>query len=435
MRSQVHIQPLPQVQVPDNTQTLNLMQRLGDQLGTMRKEKEATELTNQLMNNESREDALKSQAIMAEEETAINQVREKAQTAQSAVRSQSRIKSMMNDQDQRQAFMRLHKIDPNAARMVMSVFAAEDEEQKQILAQEAHAARVFNHNVMGLNANGQHDDAKAVLMAKAKQVNDAGVPPEQNEYLQMANYSPEQLQQALLAKQSLAGEAIKIAEKQGFIQLSEGQVLLDGSGNPIYKNNKDRSMSDYEAAKIGLDYEKLQHEKSNQKPQKRETVLQDGVHYYKDNGERVLPNVKGKGQDTDQVWNTFNLALNEVEGSLSKISTGSISGYIPNITTDRKVAEGAIALMAPVLKDIFRSAGEGTFTKDDQEVLMRMLPDKHDTEESARVKIANVRKIVASKLGQNISQPGDTQSGGNEPSDDELLNLYLSETSYTTGGI
>jgi hypothetical protein len=74
--------------------------------------------------------------------------------------------------------------------------------------------------------------------------------------------------------------------------------------------------------------------------------------------------------------------------------------------------------MAPVLKQLFRSSGEGTFTDKDQDLLMEMLPTRKDKPEARAAKLANIDAIVRAKLGMSSSQeqtaapqPGTVDSG------------------------
>lgn len=102
---------------------------------------------------------------------------------------------------------------------------------------------------------------------------------------------------------------------------------------------------------------------------------------------------------------------------LAGSSTGPVAGRMPAITSAQQVAEGGIAAMAPVLKQIFRTAGEGTFTDRDQEQLMAMVPRRTDTPEARQAKMQNIDNIVRAKLGitGEVSATA-PQAGGAVPS-------------------
>ena len=67
-------------------------------------------------------------------------------------------------------------------------------------------------------------------------------------------------------------------------------------------------------------------------------------------------------------------------------------------TVKGQIANASIALMAPILKDVFRGAGEGTFTKDDQEILMAMLPTLDMKPAARAASLAAVEAVVRAKL-------------------------------------
>ena len=94
-----------------------------------------------------------------------------------------------------------------------------------------------------------------------------------------------------------------------------------------------------------------------------------------------------------------------LEAGLGRTETGPLVGRIPAFTTDQQIAEGSVAATAPILKQIFRIAGEGTFTDKDQELLMRMVPTRTDTEEARKAKIENIDRIVRAKLGGGTARP------------------------------
>lgn len=91
-------------------------------------------------------------------------------------------------------------------------------------------------------------------------------------------------------------------------------------------------------------------------------------------------------------------------GGLSGTATGPLAGRIPASTSEQQIAEGGVAAMAPVLKQIFRAAGEGTFTDKDQEQLMAMVPTRLDNADARATKMANIDRIISAKLGMPIAE-------------------------------
>ena len=108
------------------------------------------------------------------------------------------------------------------------------------------------------------------------------------------------------------------------------------------------------------------------------------------------------------VLDQWQAAREGLESGLGASETGPLAGRIPAFTTEQQVAEGAVAATAPILKQIFRTAGEGTFTDKDQELLLRMVPTRTDTPEARKAKIENIDRIIRAKMGVGAQQP----SGG-----------------------
>ncbi len=107
---------------------------------------------------------------------------------------------------------------------------------------------------------------------------------------------------------------------------------------------------------------------------------------------------------------TYDIAMNGLVEALGGTTTGPIAGWLPALTDSAQIAGGAVAAMAPVLKQIFRSAGEGIFTDKDQALLMEMVPTRKDRPAAAVAKIRNIDAIVRSKLG--VTGPAPDRFGG-----------------------
>lgn len=95
----------------------------------------------------------------------------------------------------------------------------------------------------------------------------------------------------------------------------------------------------------------------------------------------------------------FETGVKSLEQAMSGTVTGPVAGRIPAVTAGQQIAEGAQATMAPILKQLFRDSGEGTFTDSDQHLLMQMVPTRTDHPEARKAKIAMIDSIVRAKLG------------------------------------
>lgn len=108
----------------------------------------------------------------------------------------------------------------------------------------------------------------------------------------------------------------------------------------------------------------------------------------------------GEQRSNERAFNTYNTAVNGLSNALSGTVTGPFAGFVPSITSNQQIADGAVAAMAPILKSLFRTAGEGTFTDKDQELLTKMIPTRKDSPAARVSKLSNIDAIIRAKLGQ-----------------------------------
>lgn len=116
--------------------------------------------------------------------------------------------------------------------------------------------------------------------------------------------------------------------------------------------------------------------------------------------------IKSEQRSNSIALNVYDTAMSGLVSSLGGTITGPIAGWIPAISSNQQIADGAVAAMAPVLKQLFRSAGEGTFTDHDQKVLMDMVPTRKDTPKARVAKMQMIDAIVRAKLNQTPSAAG-----------------------------
>lgn len=117
----------------------------------------------------------------------------------------------------------------------------------------------------------------------------------------------------------------------------------------------------------------------------------------------------GKAQTA---YDVFRVGVSGLEKAMEGTITGPVMGRIPAVTAGQQTAQGAEATMAPVLKQLFRDAGEGTFTDQDQELLMRMVPSRKDHPEVRKAKIEMIDGIVRAKLGMGLAPAGQLEAVG-----------------------
>lgn len=96
---------------------------------------------------------------------------------------------------------------------------------------------------------------------------------------------------------------------------------------------------------------------------------------------------------------------------LEGTATGPLLGKLPAITSSQQTAQGGVAAMAPILKQLFRAAGEGVFTDKDQELLLAMIPTRETNTEARNAMIQNIDAIVRAKLGMSPIKQGGPKEG------------------------
>ena len=109
-------------------------------------------------------------------------------------------------------------------------------------------------------------------------------------------------------------------------------------------------------------------------------------------------------EQNQKAFEAFNIAMSNLSAQMANTVTNPLTGSLPALTPGQQGAEGAVSVMAPILKQLFRASGEGVFTDKDQEILMGMLPTRNDYPEVREQKLNTVRQIVATKLGTELPQ-------------------------------
>lgn len=207
-------------------------------------------------------------------------------------------------------------------------------------------------------------------------------------------------------------------------ELSKGvqssEILPDGTVITVLKNNK-TTVTDPEGnlltGKARFDAIK----KARQYGAKEQEIRSEGREVGKLTAQlKLTPEIKGAVEEAvsaakqvaktaeeeksnEKAFAVYEAAKNGLISSLSKTTTGPIAGWLPAITSSQQIADGAIAAMAPTMKEMFRSAGEGTFTDSDQKILMDMIPTRGDSKETIKAKMENIDTIINARLGRKQS--------------------------------
>ena len=143
---------------------------------------------------------------------------------------------------------------------------------------------------------------------------------------------------------------------------------------------------------------------------KLEPQLQANVNKAKAEVKRVGDQL-AKDKSNDSAFRIYQTGIQNLSEALGQTSTGFFSGLLPAFTSEAQTAQGAISVMAPVLKQMFRGAGEGTFTDKDQELLLAMIPTRSDNPEAIDAKLKSLDSVVRAKLGQPLTDAPTTDPG------------------------
>ncbi len=142
--------------------------------------------------------------------------------------------------------------------------------------------------------------------------------------------------------------------------------------------------------------------------------------------------LRKEARNNAKAYDVYRAGIGGLSKAMDESATGPVAGRMPALTAKQQAAEGAVSALAPVLKQMFRAAGEGIFTDKDQELLLKMAPTRLDHPEARAAKLANIEAIVRAKLGmepvtvqENVPPPNFMKN--NDPSDimrqaDEILN-------------
>lgn len=106
----------------------------------------------------------------------------------------------------------------------------------------------------------------------------------------------------------------------------------------------------------------------------------------------------GEERSSIKTLDIYNNSMSNLTKALDNTITGPFIGLTPAMTANAQIADGAIAMMLPLMKDVFRGAGEGTFTEGDQKILTDMIPTRSDSAEARKTKITFIDELIRAKL-------------------------------------
>jgi hypothetical protein len=191
--------------------------------------------------------------------------------------------------------------------------------------------------------------------------------------------------------QALPNEKIVVKDEQGRVVEGQDRVALFRRSNAfqlsLAQGRADISVdaeTKKAAAKAGVELET--------KPEIEAAVAQAVSTI------RTATAAAGEQKSNQVTLNSYTTAMKGLVDALAGTDTGPFVGLLPALTANQQIAEGAIAAISPILKNVFRGAGEGTFTDADQALLTAMIPTRKDKPAARRSKLQNIDAIVRAKL-------------------------------------
>jgi hypothetical protein len=132
----------------------------------------------------------------------------------------------------------------------------------------------------------------------------------------------------------------------------------------------------------------------------------------------------GKNRSNKRALDIYTGAMSNLTKTLDNTITGPFIGLTPGLTANAQIADGAIAMMLPLLKDVFRGAGEGTFTQGDQDILTNLIPTRSTLKEARAAQIQAIDTMIRAKLSAEPTV-SDAPLTEDEQSELEALRIEL----------
>ena len=173
--------------------------------------------------------------------------------------------------------------------------------------------------------------------------------------------------------------------------------------NNTYLNLVDRNLVEGIERKVPLtEFEKKSLEANEAKGAREQQKINETI---RENNKPTTADKKviadKKRQEKDyQAYKLVSTDLKNTYKNIPDILTGSLQGNLPAASQSSRMFETTQKQMLPLLKDVFRKPGEGTFTEGDQRLLTELLPNRTMNAEEFDVAIRRLDAVVAMKVSQ-----------------------------------
>ena len=180
-------------------------------------------------------------------------------------------------------------------------------------------------------------------------------------------------------------EAAKTVLNNTYLNLVD-RNLVEGIERKVPLTEFEKKSLEANAAKSAMEQQKI-----------NETIRQNNKPTTAD--KKVIADKKRQEKDY-QAYKLVSTDLKNTYKNIPDILTGSLQGNLPAASQSSRMFETTQKQMLPLLKDVFRKPGEGTFTEGDQRLLTELLPNRTMNAEEFDVAIRRLDAVVAMKVSQ-----------------------------------
>tara|TARA_B110000285_G_scaffold230569_1_gene297443 strand:+ start:1935 stop:3158 length:1224 start_codon:yes stop_codon:yes gene_type:complete len=180
-------------------------------------------------------------------------------------------------------------------------------------------------------------------------------------------------------------EAAKTVLNNNYLNLVD-RNLVEGIERKVPLTEFEKQSLEANKVKIAMEQQKI-----------NETIRQNNKLTTAD--KKVIADKKQQEKDY-QAYKLVSTDLKNTYQSIGATLTGSLQGNLPAASQNSRMFETTQKQMLPLLKDVFRKPGEGTFTEGDQRLLTELLPNRTMDAEEFNAAITRLDAVVAMKVSQ-----------------------------------
>lgn len=328
----------------------------------------------------------------------------------------------------KQALIELQSIAPERAGQVVNIQGAQQKQDEQISEQRLHSVA---RGALEVQSIPTVEGKIASLNKRRDELVSQGVDTQDTDEI-LSLYSAGRIDKA----NQIIDSIVKLSERQGVIKAPiGGQQSAEGrSFEDLISNFSAEDKTKARRVKAGLDprmvgsaTQTIANLGTAPAVADVEAVISGAKEVGKLKGQKKLkPEVEaavvsavgqakaevtrlGEERSNSKTLGVYETAMGNLTKALDETVTGPFIGLTPAMTSNAQIADGAVAMMLPLMKDVFRGAGEGTFTEGDQKILTDLIPTRSDTAAARASKISMIDSMIRAKLKESPAQEPQAQ--------------------------